>query len=55
MVASVYIVPHEQIVGVRTISTYPEELKEVLKLTMDVSADCHWAFHVLNVLLSLHK
>ena len=42
VVASVYKITHEQVVGERDISAYGEQLDEVVELSVDVSADGDW-------------
>ena len=39
--ASVHKVPHEEVVCVWDISSYFEQLLEIIELTMNVAADCH--------------
>lgn len=46
VVSSVHIVSHEQIVGVRRLASDPEELHEVMKLTMHISTHSHWTLHL---------
>ena len=41
VVAAVHVVPHEEIVGVGTPPAHPEELQQVIELTVDVSTHCH--------------
>ena len=49
VVAAVNVVPHEQIVSIRTAPTNLEQLHEVVELAVDVAADGHWAFYGLHV------
>lgn len=49
VVSTVHVVAHEQVVGVRRLAAYPEELHEVVKLTVDISAHCHRAFYLLHI------
>ena len=42
VVAAVHVVPHEEIVGVGTPPAHPEELQQVVELTMNVTTHCHW-------------
>jgi len=51
VVSTVYIVAHEQVVGVRGLSAYPEQLHQVVELTVDISAHCHGTFHLLHIRL----
>ena len=46
VVASVYIVSHEQIVRVRAFPTDPEELHQVMELTVHIATHCHGALHL---------
>ena len=41
VVAAVHVVPHEEIVGVRTAAAHPEELQQIIELTVHVSTHCH--------------
>ena len=41
VVAAVHVVPHEEIVGVGTPPAHPEELQQVVELTMNVTTHCH--------------
>ena len=38
VVSSVYEVPHEEVVGIGTLSTDLEELHQVMKLSVDITA-----------------
>lgn len=49
IVASVDIVSHEEIVGVWRLPPNLKQLHQVMKLTMDISADCHRTSHLLHV------
>ena len=51
VVASVDVVTHEQVVGVRGLSSNLEELAQIVELTMDVTADGHWGTDLLHVRL----
>lgn len=55
VIASVNIVPHEEVVCVRAVPSYSEQLQEVLKLPMDVATDSHWALHMLHILFPLQR
>ena len=35
---------HEKVIRVRIWATNSEELHQIMKLTMDVAADCNWTF-----------
>lgn len=49
VVPPVYVVTHEQIVGVRSLATNTEELYEVVKLAVNVPADRDRAGYRLDV------
>ena len=49
VVAAIDVVAHEQVVGVRGLSTNLEQLTQVMELTMDVTANCHRSAYLLNV------
>lgn len=51
IVASINIVTHEKIVGIRQFSAKPKEFFQIVKLTMNVSANCHGSFYRLNIWL----
>jgi len=51
VVASVHVVSHEQVVGVRRLSSDPEQLHQVVELSMNVSAHGHRTFHGLDIAL----
>jgi len=42
---------HEEIVGIRVWSTNSEELHQIVKLAMDVSADSNWALLYIILIL----
>jgi len=48
-VATIDIVTHEQIIGVWIGTANLEELHQVMKLAVNISADRHWAFHWLHI------
>ena len=54
IVASVYIIAHEKIIGVGQLATQSEELLEVMELSVNVSADGHRSLDRLHVAL-FHK
>jgi hypothetical protein len=39
VVASVYVIAHEEVICVRRVAAYAEELLQVVELAMDVAAD----------------
>ena len=41
VVAAVHVVPHEEIVGVGAPPAHPEELQQIIELTVHVSTHCH--------------
>ena len=41
VVAPVHVVPHEEIVGVQAPSAHPEELQQIIELTVHVTTYCH--------------
>ena len=49
VVTSVYVVSHEEIVGVGRLASDLEKLSQVVELSVDISADCHWGFHSLHI------
>jgi hypothetical protein len=49
VIPSVYVIAHEQVIGVRTVAAYSEQLQQVCKLPMDVST-C-----IIRNRLGLHK
>ena len=51
VVPSINIVSHEQVVGVGTVAAYSEQLQKILKLPVNVAADCDRAFDRLDVAL----
>ena len=51
VVASVDVVTHEQVVGVRGLSSNLEKLAQIMELSVDVTADGHWGAHLLHVRL----
>ena len=42
VVAAVHVVPHEEVVGVGTHPAHPEQLQQIIELTVHVTTDCHW-------------
>ena len=46
VVASVHVVSHEQVVGVGGLASDPEQLHQVMELSVNVSADCYWTFYL---------
>ena len=46
VVSSVNIISHEEIVGVGALPSDPEQLHQVVKLTVDVATDRHRTFHL---------
>ena len=51
VVASVHVVPHEQIVGVRRLAPDLEQLHEVVELTVDISTNRDGTLDCLYVAL----
>ena len=49
VVASIDVVTHEQVVGVRGLPSNFEELAQIVELTVDVTADGHWGANLLHV------
>merc|ERR1719491_152297 len=49
---AVNIIPQKEIVRVRNMPANPEELQEVVNLAMNISNDCHWRRHGLDIALS---
>lgn len=53
VVSSINVVTHEKIVGIWVGTTDSEQLHQIMKLTVDITADCDRAFHWLNIGLVL--
>jgi len=51
VVSSINIVSHEEIVGVWRLSPDPEQLHEVMELSMNISTHCHWTLDCLDIAL----
>ena len=51
VVATINEVAHEDIASIRNLSSFFEELEQVMELTMDVTANSDWRAHRLNVTL----
>lgn len=49
IVATIDVIAHEQIVCVGQVSTDAEQLDQIVKLAVDVAANCDWAAHGLHV------
>lgn len=49
VVASVNIVSHEEVVSVWRLPSDLKQLHEVMKLTVDISTDCHRTSHLLHI------
>ena len=49
VVATINEVTHEDIAGIRNLSSFFEELEQVMELTMDVTANSDRGAHRLNV------
>jgi hypothetical protein len=49
VVATIYIVTHEQVVGVRRFAANAKQLHEVMKLAMHITADCYRASYRLHI------
>ena len=49
VVASIDVVTHEQVVGVRGLPSNFEKLAQIVELTVDVTADGHRGAHLLHV------
>ena len=46
VVSSINIISHEEIIGVGTLPSDPEQLHQVMKLTMNIATDRHRTFHL---------
>ena len=46
VVSSVHVISHEGIVGVGALPADPEQLHQVVKLTVDIATDRHRTFHL---------
>ena len=51
VVSSVNIVTHEEIVCIWELAADLEQLDQIVELTVNVAADCHWSAYVDNVRL----
>ncbi len=51
VIASIDVVAHEEVISVRRFSTDPEELHEIVKLSVNISANGDWTLDLLNVRL----
>ena len=49
VVAAINIVPHEQVVGVRTATSNLEKLHEIMELAMNITTDGYWALYRLHI------
>ena len=49
MVATVDVVTHEEVVGVRRLAADLKQFHEVVKLAVNIATHCHWTFHFLHV------
>ena len=46
VVSSVHIISHEEIIGVGTLPSDPEQLHQVMKLAVNIATHCHGTFHL---------
>jgi len=53
VVSSINVIPHEKVVGIWIWTTDSEKLHQIVKLAVNITADCDRAFHWLNVGLIL--
>jgi len=51
VVTSINIITHEEVVGIWVWAPNSEQLHQVMKLAMDISAHSDWAFHWLYIRL----
>jgi len=49
VVPSVYVIAHEEVVGVGGLSTNLEQLTQVVELAMDITANGDWSTYLLHV------
>ena len=49
IISPVYIIPHEEVVGVWTRSPDTKQLRQVVELPMDVTTDCHGGGYRLDI------
>ena len=53
VVATVDVISHEEVVGIRRLASNSEQLDQVVPLTMNITANGHRAVHALDIRLSL--
>ena len=51
VVATVNVVTHEEVVRVGGLTSNLKKFTQVVELTMDITADCHWCTHLLHIRL----
>mmetsp|Transcript_15708 Transcript_15708/g.36056 ORF Transcript_15708/g.36056 Transcript_15708/m.36056 type:complete len:312 (-) Transcript_15708:8-943(-) len=49
VIPSVNVIPHKEIVGIRTGSPNPKQFCQIIKLAMNVTAYCHWCLNRLDI------
>jgi len=49
IVSTIYIVAHEEIVCIGGIAANAKQLREIVELSMDITAYCHWTADRLNI------
>jgi len=55
VIPSIYIVPHEEVVRIRTLTPDPEQFRQVIELAMNITTDSHWTFHVVYIAILYQK
>lgn len=49
VVATIYVISHEEVVGIRRLAANSEQLDQVIPLAMNIAADGHRAAHRLHI------
>lgn len=49
IVSTIYIITHEQVIGVRGASSYSEQFHQIMKLAVYVATYCNRTFHLLYI------
>ena len=55
IIPAIHVISHEQIIGIRALSTNPEQFTEVIKLSMNITADSYGSLDCLDVGLVLQN
>lgn len=51
IIASINVISHEQVIGIRGLSSNLEKFTQVVELTMNVTTDSYWCWNTLHVWL----